>query len=440
MPGGTWVPILTDHETSEAGRSILQIAQDLGGEEWSPDRLSPSLSGGNAGIAIFYDELSRLDPRAEFQLRRDQHWNAAVDGLARYDVPPALYGGFTGIGWANHLLGSGGTGVDRQLPEDEAHEELDEVLLECLSNVRTPANYDLISGPVGWGLYALARWPHPRAVRALELIVDFLESAAEHVPEGVRWWSSPTNLPEWQRERAPDGYYNLGLSHGIPGICVVLAQALARGIRASASASLLEGAVSWVLAQQIVGQVGLSFPPWVTRGKAPSPSRLGWCYGDLGVASALRAVAQVSGNESWRAMARSIARRAAAVPKEESGVLDAGLCHGTSGIAHLFNRFYQESHEAQFQAAARAWTQVTLNMRRDGIGPGGYAAWRTEPTPGWRPSPGLLEGSAGIGLALLAATGSREPEWDRFLFVSSVPVPAERKEAVDPQGINNLAV
>jgi hypothetical protein len=36
----------------------------------------------------------------------------------------------------------------------------------------------------------------------------------------------------------------------------------------------------------------------------------------------------------------------------------------------------------------------------------------------WRPESGFLTGSAGIGLALLAATTPVEPEWDRVLLTT----------------------
>lgn len=421
-----WVPLLEGEEAAEVEDSILEVADALAGDEWSPERLNPNLSGGNAGLAILYDELFRRWPRPAFSIRRDSHWATAIDGLAQAEyLPPSLYSGFTGVGWATILLGSAGECIDGDggVPEeDDSHEELEEALLESLANVPTPADYDLISGPAGWGLYALERWPHPRAVRALELIVDLFEERAEKVPQGYRWWTSQEILPPWQREYAPNGYYNLGLSHGIPGVCVFLSQALERGIRPRVAASLLEGAVDWVLAQRISGASGLSFPTSVTEdGKPPRPSRLAWCYGDLGVAAALHVAGQSQGNRSWTAEALSIARRAAVVPVAEGGVVDAGLCHGASGVGHIFNRFFQATGDPLFGTAARVWMKRTLELRQEGIGPGGYAAWRTIPTQGWYPTAGLLEGSAGVALGLLAATGSREPTWDRFLFVSRVP-------------------
>jgi lantibiotic modifying enzyme len=418
----TWIPLIEGDERDTIEASILEVADDLAGDEWSPSRLHPALAGGNAGQALFYDELVRRWPRPEFSARRNDHWAAAIDGLAQTEnIRPNLYSGFTGIGWATILLRSADGPDADGADEDESHEELEEALLAFLEDVPAVADYDLINGPSGWGLYALERWPHPRAVRALERIVDFFESRAERVPQGYRWWTPPSLLPEWQREQAPNGYYNLGLSHGIPGVCVFLSQALERGIRPGVTASLLEGAVDWVLAQRIPGASGLSFPSSVVDGRPPSPSRLAWCYGDLGVAAAVHLIGRSQRNSAWISEALSIAYRAAEVPVSTAGVIDAGLCHGASGVAHLFNRFFQASGDPRFKSAARAWLLRTLEFREEGLGPGGYAAWRTTPTKGWAATPGVLEGSAGIALALLAATGVREPDWDRFIFVSSVP-------------------
>lgn len=421
-PSTKWAPILVGDDAAEAETSVLEIAEDLSREEWSPELLAPNLAAGNAGLALFFHEVHHRWPRPTYKVRRDRHWNAAIDGLEQSEfIPPNLYSGFTGVGWATTLLCSDGTSADEGVSE-EAHAELEEALLEILGDMPDPATYDLINGPVGWGLYALERWPHPRATRALELIVDFLANRAERVPQGTRWWTSPETLPAWQRERSPNGYYNVGLSHGIPGICVLLSQTLARRIRPDVCAPLLRGAVDWVLSQQIAGTSGLSFPGSVAMDTSPVPSRLAWCYGDLGVSAALWVAGDVSDNESWKDSGVSIARGAAAIPRDASGAVDPGLCHGASGIAHIFNRFYQVTREPAFGSAARTWIRIALEMRRDGIGPGRYAAWKTEPIRGWAPTPGLLEGSAGIGLALLAAIGDREPVWDRFLFVSPVPI------------------
>lgn len=414
-----WKPILTGEAAALADQSVLEIAAALRDEEWAPERLHYGLAGGSTGIAIFYHELAQRWPDSDFAALRDRHWTAAIDSMANASFArPNFYSGFTGVGWATTLLTSSehsGNG------DDDTHEELEEGLLDCLLAIDDPADYDLINGPTGWGTYALERWPHPRAVRALELIVDFFDQRAERTPDGIRWHTAPELLPEWQRERSPRGYFNLGLSHGMPGVWVFLAQALVRGIRPEVTEALLTESVRWGLSQRTPGPKGLSFPTTVTEEARFPGGRLSWCYGDLGVAAALYLAGQVASRPEWTQEALVLARRLSTIRQETSRNVDAGLCHGTAGIAHIFNRLYQETADEVFAQAAVYWLNIALGMRQEGIGPGRYAAWRTEPEPGWTPTPGLLEGSAGIGLALLAATGNRPCHWDRFLSISPVP-------------------
>ncbi len=60
-------------------------------------------------------------------------------------------------------------------------------------------------------------------------------------------------------------------------------------------------------------------------------------------------------------------------------------------------------------------------MQRSGSGIAGYQSHiDSDATPGgWRTDPGLLTGTAGLALALLAAATEIEPEWDRALLLSA---------------------
>src|SRR5262249_60130536 len=115
--------------------------------------------------------------------------------------------------------------------------------------------------------------------------------------------------------------------------------------------------------------------------------------------------------------------RAAERPYAEAGIKDAALCHGCAGLGHLFNRMSQATDEPELTQAARAWFERTLAMRRPGRGIGGYEAWQADAagSPAWAARPGLLNGAAGIALALLAATTPIESAWDRILLVSIPP-------------------
>jgi hypothetical protein len=120
-------------------------------------------------------------------------------------------------------------------------------------------------------------------------------------------------------------------------------------------------------------------------------------------------------------VATDLAVRAAARPPDQTGVVDACLCHGSAGLAHLFNRMYQMTAEPALADAARFWVERTVELCSAAL-PGRDAALTTAERPAWN-GPGLLEGAAGVALALEAASTTAEPVWDQMLLVSTTGTP-----------------
>ena len=104
-------------------------------------------------------------------------------------------------------------------------------------------------------------------------------------------------------------------------------------------------------------------------------------------------------------------------------VRDAGLCHGAAGLAHMYNRLFHATGEESFREAARRWIARTLDMAEWSAGGATYRFWL--PADGVVTASehaGLLNGTAGVALALLAATTPIEPMWDRMLLLSLAPI------------------
>jgi hypothetical protein len=273
----------------------------------------------------------------------------------------------------------------------------------------------------GLGVYGRERLNRPSGRELLAGVVDRLAAQAETGPAGATWYTPPERLPEWQREVYPNGYHNLGLAHGIPAPIALLGIACGAGVAADRARPLLEGAVRWLLAHQLPAGSGACFAASLSAGVEARPSRLAWCYGDPGVAAALLVAARAAGEPEWEREALAIARTAVARPTDAAGVRDAGICHGAAGLAHLFNRFWQASGDDAFRQAARFWIEQTLALQVPGEDVAGYRAWRAlsaGTTGEWEPEAGFLEGAAGVGLVLLAAVSTVEPEWDRILLIS----------------------
>ena len=126
------------------------------------------------------------------------------------------------------------------------------------------------------------------------------------------------------------------------------------------------------------------------------------------------------GEPAWESDALDIALRAAQRPPEESGVVDAGLCHGAAGLGHIFNKLFQATGKRRFREAAQSWFESALDMRRVGQGIAGFSAFMRDDDGKecWIGRLGILTGVTGIALALLAATTEIDPQWDRMLLLS----------------------
>ncbi|MGH9941042.1 MAG: lanthionine synthetase C family protein [Pyrinomonadaceae bacterium] len=414
----SWRPLLSG-ESRERARAVVvrEIVAALPGPEQA-GLTDFSLAGGDAGLAVLCAYLGRAGDDGDENAA--QFLGRAVEAVSTEPMSPSLYGGFTGVAWATAHL-------QEQLldPNDEDPcDAIDDALRDYLNQSPWADNYDLVGGLVGFGVYALERLPRPVAVECLRLVIARLAETAERKAGGITWLTSPELLPPHQRAECPDGYYNLGVAHGVPGVIALLGQVWAAGIERERVRTLLDGAVAWLMTQKLPEGAASTFLCWSAPGVASEPSRLAWCYGDLGIANALLAAARCVGVQAWEREALEIARRAAERPAKESRVVDARLCHGAAGAAHLFNRMFLATHDPMFEQAARFWFERTLELRRPRQGIAGFTAFMPEQDgkDGWVDESGLLTGAAGIALALLAAATDIEPEWDQMLLIS-IPRP-----------------
>ncbi len=414
---GGWSPLLTGDLAVRAEAALAAIAKALPAQFPTGD-----LATGSAGAALFYSYLHESGRGGE--ARAHAHLGDAIASLGEGVQWPSFYSGFTGIAWAvEHLQGR------LVAPsEEDLNEDIDAGLEQLLSQSPWPLDYDLVSGLIGYGTYGWERQARPSGQRILHQVLTRLQEIHTRTEGGLTWHTHPDLLPAWQRELDPEGYFNLGLAHGVPGIIALLGQASALGFEAADP--LLEGAVSWLLAQRLPEGMGSCFAsvvPLGESGRESRPTRISWCYGDLGLGLALLLAARATGRRDWEASALEVLRISARRTFAESGTQDAGLCHGAAGNGHLYNRIWQATGEPVFREAALRWFESTLTLRHEGRGIAGFQAYMpaaagAESRDPWVDAPGLLEGATGIGLALLAALSPQRPEWDRCLLIAVDPL------------------
>ena len=418
-----WRPILSDTTAEQALRAVDAIAESIPSITSLPAGRDPSLGRGQAGLALLYTWLARTRRMPRADVLAWQCLDEAIEAVSRQAMNASLYGGFSGVAWAAEL-------ADRHLDPDadDRNEAIDDALLRLLSRTdHWQGPYDLVVGVTGLGVYALERYPRPVASECLRRVVELLHERAEHDEHGLYWWTPPAELHEEWRKQYPSGRADLGVAHGVAGAIALLGGICGAGIEQATARPLLDGAVRWLLAHSVPTEAGPTFPLWVARGFEPYPARCAWCYGDPGIAAALLTAARGVGNAGWEQTAVALACRAAERPASETGVVNAGFCHGTAGLAHLYNRMYQASGEPKLGSAALYWLERTLDFYRLAKGNGGswvQGSWDPAQQKAWTwTGIELVEGAAGIALVLLAAATSVEPVWDRMFLVSAPKPP-----------------
>ncbi len=372
-----WEPILAGSLAVAAREAVEAIAQDLS----RPVEWDASLPSGLAGIGVFFAYFDAVCPGAGHAARARERLERATLLSAGRPFSLALHGGTIGVAWASEHAAPLLYPDEDEDPLEDVDRALDRILERGLE-----APVELILGIGGLGIYALERPEGSRARARVPDLVEELARRAERSPGGIAWRSTY------------EGRHDLGVAHGVPGVVGFLARAHADPAARSLAGELLEGSVAWLLSKMRV-EDGVSVLDAFAGGDA-GRCRTAWCYGDAGASLVLHDAGVALGREDWAERALEVAERALTRPLEATGVVDPGLCHGAAGLGQIANRFYQRTRRPVFREAARAWIERVLAFGAPG------------------PDPGFLTGSAGTGLALLAATSDREPSWDRALLMS----------------------
>jgi hypothetical protein len=421
-----WKPVATG-ELLDSARGVAAdieaalrdlIAQDRAVEgDFAGGRAS--FAGGHAGLSLAFAERAAAGDQEAAPVALAEI-DKAAELISSEIMPPSLFSGFVGVAAALARL----EGLLLEVPEESATQEIDELLLTHLRGETWRRDFDIVSGLTGFGVYALARLPHPTAADLVGEIVRRLDEMSSPLEPGITWHTPSTMMLQETAEKYPSGYYNLGLAHGVPGPLGFLGQAIAAGIETERARRLFEGVAEWMLAQRMPDDPHAQLPAFTGAEAERMPARSAWCYGDPGAAIGLYIGATAAGYDELAATALEMAVAASQRPMDRCGVIDPGICHGAAGLSHIYNRLWQWSGREELLDASRRWLAHLIKMRQPGTGIAGYQAWGASRE--YEDDPGVLTGVAGLLLVLTGATEPVEPRWDHLLLTAPSPRAAAR--------------
>jgi lantibiotic biosynthesis protein len=378
----------------------------------SNDRSCGLFSGGSGNL-LFLSYLHDVTKSKEYLTKITHNLQDIFENLTNDNYHYSFSVGIAGLGWVYEDL------VERNIINADPNEvlsDVDELVYEWMIQEQKNNNYDYLHGAMGGGMYFLKRLrtnPNLR-VNIEEHLKLLLSQMLVNSEENTSFWTlKPNNIYTFEET------YNLGLSHGIPSILVYLSKCFSKGIGVDILKPIIQNTTNFILkyAQKPQNNSEYYFPTSVNlNGMANGSSRLAWCYGDIGVCCSLWQANQILNDESLDTQILEILLHNCQIHNlKNARVVDAGLCHGASGIAHIFKRFYHRYKHPSLKESADYWYEVTLNMAIVNDGLAIYKQWTTD---GWEYSESFLEGSAGITKALLYREYENEPYWDEILLIS----------------------
>ena len=372
------------------------------------------LSEGRLGLDLYRLYLYRETHDEAILERVRDGWETARAEVTTKHLNATLFTGFPGFGWFTEHAS-----YDLGLDSKEYSDTLVQALvnyLETIAQKNLQSPFDQMYGLAGIGTYGLELSCPGRPSPLLSHVLRNLQRLALPTEQGLAWRTEPKFLPSTKRWETPGGQFNLGMAHGAPGVLCLLAAAFEHRLEGPD----LREAIRWLMAHENPPGSPSAFPA-VIGADSSTPrtlvSRVAWCHGDLGASFALLDAARCLTDTSLYKQGLQIALNASRRTSVESGVVDASLCHGSAGNAHLFNCLYQRTGHEELRTTALHWLSKAL----DGFAPNvGYTMWN--PDIGgienpyiWRP--GFLDGIAGIALCLLATVSPVPPRWSTLLGI-----------------------
>jgi len=282
MAGPGWEPILSGTLQSQAAAFVGTV---LGQEA---DRNSENCSCVElCERALFLSYFAAETSSNGFHVGAVRLLNLVSDRLSK-KMASGLFYGLAAVGWTvehvtkNLLIGGVGQFEGPQ-PNDDPLSALEETITRRLEPAPWTGSFDLLEGLAGLGIFYLERLPRLTAFEGLQRVLNHLDLTKEESSSGITWRTTPAMMTELRhRQEHPTGYYNLGVAHGLAGVIGFLNRLVYTGIEKKRAEYLLRRSIQWLIANKTPTGTA-QYSTWLIPGKAPMPSRISWCYGDLGI-------------------------------------------------------------------------------------------------------------------------------------------------------------
>jgi len=375
--------------------------------------LKLSLFQGDAGILLFFSTLALTTLEEKYFEQAESILNDIFDKLEKEGTINSFASGLAGIGWVLEYM------VQNDIVEANTNEilrEADVIVYEWMIEQQQIGNYDYFHGAIGAGFYFLKRVKSNKQLE--KYVVDLLDLLMKNAliqENGFTKWVQITN---GINKTEPN--INIGISHGISSILVLMVKAFHNGIMPELTRKYIQSTTSYIVSlQHNFNDNQNHFPSSISlNGRIEHRSRFAWCYGDLGVCCALWHANTVLKNKDIESIIINVLLDNSRIRiPDATGIFDCSFCHGSIGPAYIFRKFYNRFERVEFLTASEYWYEQTLEMAKFDDGLAGYKSF-TGLSDEFQKTSGLIEGISGIAACMILPLFNTDNLWDEVFLIS----------------------
>lgn len=402
-----WKPLIEDENIYNAVKNKIYEIYDTVVNYY--DEENSGLLGGYGGCILFLYYFYRFTKKEEHLLMLQKKCEEVLEDFL-HSKTAAYCNGYSGICWLIRFFTN--EGIIESSDVDETLTEIDKINHHLMLMHVKQNNFDFLHGALGIGYYFVTQNNKCGDVGIQNLLSE-LENNIIHNPDGSIKWLSNVFIKKYETSLV----YNFGVAHGMASTAGFLTELVKVNKNEIIARRLLSDLILFYNNNTNPTTFRSVFPTWITaEGDRYAESRLAWCYGDLGISPILYKAGMVLNDSKLKEFALNILIKSCSRKDYKlDQVMDACFCHGTSGVAHIYNRMYQKTNILAFKDSALYWLKETLKM---GNNPNEFAGYIFIHSGHYTSNFSLLSGVSGVGLSLLATIDSSEPKWDECLMLS----------------------
>jgi len=387
-------------------KALLKILDNIY-NDIEDNNSSISLMVGGPGIMLF--KLYYLKHIKNNDLNDDiiSNIQELSEASISYDNVSSFCNGQAGINWFFSFLYNEDY-IDRK--DYKIITSNDFLLAETGLDYLTAGVYDFLHGGVGIAHYIL----YAKGKKSLPFFDKFHDNLNALMDRG----NTVLGYFNFELQDFDPNKINPGLSHGLASVLKLCMQCYENGICKRKSKHLSKRIINFLMENTNADKTHSYFPfiyDFINNDQ--KKSRLSWCNGDLGIAYIMYQYGLMFNDDHVTSISLEILHHSANRRTDsETGVNDAGLCHGSSGIAHIFSKLWRNTKDPTFHDATIYWFQKTIDysIYKDGLA--GFKTHSKANKISFNDS-GLLTGVAGIGLAILSYL-FHDYSWDYCLMLN----------------------